>query len=267
MQSAAPFQTIASLGQSLGAAIEQHLDTAFRKLMHGSQVVSEPGFVRLLTGEPHPLGNLAVVSDPANLECTTAAVAPLASGDVPAAVLFSGVAGQAVKDYLRTQQFESHGVMPAMAVEINELSETKLPAGYEFSRIRGEQAKDWARAFGIGYELPPAVAEAFSPQPDTIDLSPEAPIQVFAIFRNAAIVATSLLFLDAGLAGVYCVATIPDERGKGLGAYVTAQPLRLVHEIGYRVGVLQSSPAGHSVYRRLGFADFGGLPFYVRMPA
>ena len=62
------------------------------------------------------------------------------------------------------------------------------------------------------------------------------------------------------------LATIPEERGKGLGAHATAEPLRLVRELGYGVGVLQSSPAGHSVYRKLGFADVGEVPLYVKMP-
>ena len=51
--------------------------------------------------------------------------------------------------------------------------------------------------------------------------------------------------------------------GSGFGGSVSA--LRL-SEKGYRVGVLQSSEAGHSMYEKLGFADFGALPLYVRIP-
>ncbi len=61
-------------------------------------------------------------------------------------------------------------------------------------------------------------------------------------------VATSLLYLADGLAGIYCVATLPEDRAKGLGAHTTAEAFRRAHELGYRVGVLQSSPAGHSVH-------------------
>jgi len=63
-----------------------------------------------------------------------------------------------------------------------------------------------------------------------------------------------------------CVAMLPAERGKALGAHVTAAALRAAQRIGYRVGILQSSPEGHSIYLRLGFADLGAMPMFVGVP-
>jgi GNAT superfamily N-acetyltransferase len=99
------------------------------------------------------------------------------------------------------------------------------------------------------------------------DGAPDAPAQFYALLRDERIVGTSMLFLADGLAGIYSVATMAEERGKGIGGYLTAEPLRLAHRVGYRVGVLQSSPAGHPVYLGLGFADVGRVPMFVRMPA
>ena len=53
-------------------------------------------------------------------------------------------------------------------------------------------------------------------------MAPDAQIQFFAIHHNGRFVATSLMYLADGLAGIYCVATLADERGKGLGADVRA---------------------------------------------
>jgi len=36
-------------------------------------------------------------------------------------------------------------------------------------------------------------------------------------------------------------------------------------EMGYRFGILQASPMGENVYRRLGFEEYGRLPNYILM--
>jgi hypothetical protein len=151
--------------------------------------------------------------------------------------------------------FESDGALPAMAGEIASLSTTSLPLGYALSRIgSGPDSDAWAKAFAVGYGLPQGVAEAFSPNAVRATTSANAALQYFAIRKGDRIVCTSLICLADEVAGVYCVATIPEERGKGLGSHATAEPLRLVGKLGYRVAVLQSSRAGHSMYAKLGFA-------------
>ena len=79
-------------------------------------------------------------------------------------------------------------------------------------------------------------------------------------------VATSMLYLANGLAGIYCVTTLAAERGRGLGAHLTAEALRAAGRLGYGVGVLQASTAGRSVYLGLGFRDVGSVPTFIRMP-
>ena len=66
-------------------------------------------------------------------------------------------------------------------------------------------------------------------------------------------VATSSLFLGAGVAGVQFVATLPEGRGQGIDTAMTMVPLRDAQEFRYCVGVLQSSNSGLGVCRRLGF--------------
>jgi ribosomal protein S18 acetylase RimI-like enzyme len=235
---------------------------------HGQRIEGAQ-FLRLLTGEPHPLGNFALVSAPADLDATREAVDPLMSEPVPSAVLFPDMDVPASVDaYLTEQGFIPHGSLPAMGVDIAGLTPTALPDGYELVRVgAGTDGEEWVRQFAVGYELPLGVAQCFSPVAVDADTSPESAMQFFAIRRNGTIVCTSACYLDGGLAGIYCVSTIPEERGKGLGGHATAEPLRLAARGRYRVGVLQSSEAGHNLYRSLGFTDFGGVPMYVRIPA
>jgi ribosomal protein S18 acetylase RimI-like enzyme len=64
------------------------------------------------------------------------------------------------------------------------------------------------------------------------------------------------------VAGIYSVATLPDWRGRGLGAAVSLAPLLDARREGYKVGVLQSSEMGYKVYQRLGFREVCRISHY-----
>jgi len=245
-----PYPSLAAIGAAAGSAIGRHLETTFRDMVRGENVTSEVAFLRLISGEPHPLGNMALLSAPVD-SASARAVPP------------------AIDAYLSECGFESHGALPAMGVDIARLKATTLPDGYEFVRVgEGPDGEEWVRQFAIGYELPLGVARCFSPLSLRASRSPDAPMQFFAIRRKGgAIVSTSVCCLkDGGVAGIYCVSTVPEERRRGLGEHVTAEPLRLAAHLGYGVGILQSSEAGYPIYKKLGFADFGGVPIYIRTP-
>jgi GNAT superfamily N-acetyltransferase len=270
LTSSSPYQSIAAIGGQIAGLITEHIDLAFRRIMPGPNVVIERRFVRLLTGEPHPFGNFALISDPADLQGVSAAIGPLLTCNAPAAVLFTEAVPFAVYEALIAAGFTAHGGMPAMAVEIDKLAETKLPAGYTFARVSGGAQRDaWADVFARGYGLPGPVGTAFAAgiDSDGTELRPDSELQYFWTLKGGQPVSTSLVYLRNGVAGIYGVATLPEERGKGLGAHMTAAPLRIARELGYRVGILQASEDGHPVYRRLGFADLGEVPLYLRVQA
>lgn len=267
MPQSAIVPSMATLGNAIGVRASGHLNLAFRHMMQRQGAEVGPHFLRLVTGEPHPLGNVAVVSAPDDLATMHTAVDPLLTCGFPSSVLYPQGVSDAVARSLLGVGYADAGKMPAMAVDIERLAATSLPLGYEWARMGvGDEGRAWADTLAVGYGLPHGLARMMSPERLGADMAPDAPLQYFAICRNGKAVATSMLYLADGLAGIYCVATREEERGKGFGAHVTAEPLRAALRLGYRVGVLQSSPAGHSVYLSLGFADNGVVPMFIRMP-
>lgn len=70
-------------------------------------------------------------------------------------------------------------------------------------------------------------------------------------------VATALLCQSGTTAGVYNVATVPDYRRQGYGETVTWAVVAEGVRRGCTHSVLQSSPTGYAVYRRMGYQDVG----------
>ena len=263
----APVPSLASADSAMGPAAAHHMDLLWRDAMKSQGAVQNEQFFRLITGEAHPLGNVVIMRESDDARVVAEAVAPLLEVSQPTAVLFVAGVADAVVDQLTAQGFARLDAMPAMAVDIAALTPTTPAEGCELLRVNSaEDGTAWADVVADGFELARGLARMLSPEVLGASAAPDAPVQFFGIRRGGRLVATSMLYLSNGLAGIYCVATLPAERGRGLGAHVTAEALRAAGRLGYGVGVLQSSAAGHSVYLGLGFRDFGSVPMFIRMP-
>ena len=77
------------------------------------------------------------------------------------------------------------------------------------------------------------------------------------------------MVLDAGVAGIHNVATIPEARSQGTGKLMTLNPLFEKTELGYRVATLPASLMGYPLYQQMGFKDICKLQLYLhaRSPA
>jgi ribosomal protein S18 acetylase RimI-like enzyme len=105
-------------------------------------------------------------------------------------------------------------------------------------------------------------ADAFDADPNAVsrELGPNLltipTFTVFVGYLSGEPVATSMLATtrSVGLAGVYSVATRPAYRGRGFGTALTAVALAAAGEQGFDTAVLEPSPSGAPMYRRMGFA-------------
>ena len=250
---------------TIGRDSAGHFELFWRELMDAEHAFKDEHAFRMITGEQHPLGNFAILTEPCPASHVENVVQPLLALDAPSAVFFMAPPSETLTRQLASMGFVKSDPMPAMAVEIEKLAAAELPPGYEGVRIvDGKAASDWANILAEGYPIPRGLAHIISPESLPTTAAIDADVQFFGVSREGRLVATSMLYLAGGLAGVYCVATLPEERGVGLGAHVTAEALRAAGRAGYKVGVLQSSDAGHSIYLALGFADVGEVHMLVR---
>jgi GNAT superfamily N-acetyltransferase len=136
--------------------------------------------------------------------------------------------------------------------------------GLDIQRVcEPEELDKWMDVFATGFKLPRSVADAMYELELDLGLAQHPPRQLYLGSLHGRPVATSLLFLGAGVAGIYGVTTLPHARRKGIGAAMTRVPLLKARATGYPVGVLHASAMGASVYRRLGFRECCQLRYYA----
>ena len=169
---------------------------------------------------------------------------------------------------LMAQGFTSGGGEPGMAAFLPALNEQiSTPLGFMVERVRDEtQLALWARTlavdFGEGEREANWVAEVYR----KIGLGDDVPWRHYLGHLDSEPVATSSMFLGAGVAGIYFVLTVPHARGRGIGAAITLAALRDARDRGYRVGVLGASEPGFPVYERLGFRQYCDFTIYEWHP-
>ena len=168
------------------------------------------------------------------------------------------VAVEPWRERLAARGFHYDANTPGMAVDLStlDLSAAAVP-GLEIRRVASAaDMQAWGETFAAGYELPPAW------RPSTITFFNELGYDLsinhhwhYLGLLDGAPVATTSLFAGAGVAGIMYVSTLPAVRRRGIGAAVTRAAMLDARDLGYRIGVLQSSNQGYPVYRRLGFVE------------
>jgi GNAT superfamily N-acetyltransferase len=241
--------------------------------LDGAQVDDIPGVRRCITNISMPFFNsiLQTQLTPENVESTVEVIkADANKRNVP--VIWW--VGPSARPEDIASRLLSHGFVvdedgPAMAVELAQLNEA-LPVAEGVSiHLSNDESSwwSWCRAMMEGFEAPPARFD-FGMQQwyDLLRCADPSATRAFTAWQNGKPVATSLLQLGGGVAGIYAVATIPSARRQGIGALVTLYPLQQARSLGYRIGVLEASEMGLPVYRSLGFREYGWITSYLWRP-
>jgi len=156
------------------------------------------------------------------------------------------------------------GDFVVMAVRVSDLKACPPPPPeYELREVlTAADYKAYARAFCEGFSLAADIIdEEVRYLEVNIGLSHYPALRQFGAWHGGRIVATSSSWTHAGVAGVYCVSTLPEHRGRGLGAAMTHLAALAGAPLS-GVAVLQATTMGAPVYRRLGFQDVAEYTVY-----
>ena len=112
------------------------------------------------------------------------------------------------------------------------------------------------RAIGsVCFHVPPVwFAEVFD------DAMPSRPFICWVGYVDSRPVATAATVVSHGVIGLYNVATMPDERGKGYAEAITRHAIGMAsRQSGLQRVILQSTALGERLYKRLGFREVSRL--------
>lgn len=164
---------------------------------------------------------------------------------------------------------EAHGLnysaeLPVMAIDLSTIPE-ELPVVKDLAIAQvkdSETLKHWARAAAVGFEIPDTEDDAFSELELSLGIDSQEYIRFIGWWKGLP-VATSALYLDPQVAGIYVVATIPEARGNGFATALVLTALQRAYALGYHLATLQASQMGVSVYRRIGFQEYSKMRTYL----
>jgi GNAT superfamily N-acetyltransferase len=170
--------------------------------------------------------------------------------------------------HLERHGFKLDEESPGMAVHLAEIEESQsMPEGLSIHLAQDDASwLEWSGAMAAGFEIPASADFVVETWHDLLRKADHDTVQAFTGRLKGKPVATSLLFLAGGVAGIYSVGTIPDARGKGIGRTMAQHALYQARSLGYDIGVLQASEMGFNVYRSLGFLEVCRISSYRWRP-
>lgn len=165
--------------------------------------------------------------------------------------------------------FTCEGAEAGMAVDLLELNtHVSFPSDFSVERVRDEgELVLWTRTLGQGFGEGEIEADWVGSVYRKLGFAEDGRWHHYLGWLRGEPVATTSLFLGAGVAGIYFVFTIPEARRQGIGAAITLAALQEARRRGYRIGVLEASAMGYPIYKRLGFQEYCQIAVYEWLPA
>jgi hypothetical protein len=179
-------------------------------------------------------------------------------------VILSGAADDDLRPACESAGLSLSGASPGMVLE-RRLPDVVVPPGVTIRTVETDaDAQEFARVSGEAYRtlgMPAGCASAMLGRLAVLR-APHITSILACVVETAA--AGAMVILSHGVGGVYWVGTTPAARGRGLGELVTRIVGNVAFDLGARAVVLQASPMGEPIYRKMGYREVTRYPCYVQ---
>lgn len=257
--------------QALGRAIEANIVDQVRLLSASSphiQIHDESDMVWITTDVPHSYLNRVYqahlnqgevdrkISD--TLSYFTGRGRPLSWHVGPAS------SPTHLEEHLKAHGLLLSGDEVGMAVDLLNLDEEiALPSDLVIDRVDCmPKLQHWMSVVAVSFQYPEDVAQVLVHAFGQGGFREHLPWRQYVAYLHGDPMGASRLFLGAGVAGLYALATVLKKRRKGIGTAMALVPLGEARRLGYRIGVLRGAEMVLGIYRRLGFREFCRFGIY-----
>ncbi|WP_129203979.1 GNAT family N-acetyltransferase [Ammoniphilus sp. CFH 90114] len=173
-----------------------------------------------------------------------------------------------LKDLLHTRGFQHNQRWTGMALSPEDFKMASgHPEGFEFIKVETEEdLRKWVEVYIEGYQRPSESAEQVFHLFQPIATSKQNEYQLYlGLDQGEPAVCGAVYIEDGMIAGLYCIATHPMRRGKGLATSFLQNLVDLVIKQGASLCVLHATEAGKFLYEKIGFTSYGHFEVYKKM--
>lgn len=211
----------------------------------------EDGVAAFYTGVPAPNFNgLVVERDDADPGIAEQMLDEIAATGVPYDVSVRSDDYVAFVELARSRHLSTRQTVPLMVLEsAGRVIDQALPEGLSVRELGPEEADVHIAITAAAFEMPIEIGRQLLP-PEVWELGGS---RAYLGEVDGRPVATAVGMTTGDVVGIFNVGTLEDARGRGFGRALTVRAIADGVANGAQWAYLQSSAAGYSIYRRLGF--------------